>query len=1668
MKSMRYLTCLLVFILGIDNLSAQDDCTGAIALCANSTITRSTSGATPGGTDPAITCGDNTVNNNIWFTILAINAGNCTVTVSNINNNPGLEMAVYTGTCGSLTPMGICASGSSATAGSMSVSFPTIAGTQYYVMVDGTGGNQELFDILATTSNNAIVARPDANFNANPSYGCIPLPVFLQNTTTLHGGNNITYEWKMDNGSFVPSSGSDTTVIFNTLGTHTATLRVCNNECGCKTVSQDITVQDLQTSITPVPSVACIGSLINFSGNASVQPSPPVVSPSVTAWTWDFGDPASGASNTASGQNVSHTYNGTGTSYTVRLIVEGTCGPDTTFTTINLLPQPIVNAGGLQNICEGDPVTLSAVVSNATNPIVYSWTGPGSIACNSCSTTTVSGLPQGGPYTFTVFITDANGCTADTTSDVLVHEKPSVFAGGSIQVCSYDPAPLNAIVTGGTPSYTYVWTPSAGLSDPSIANPVATNTNGQSYCVTVTDSAGCTSDPDCITVSQFPKPVINSSVATICATQANRQTVLSVNGADPASTYSWGLSPNYNLITGSTPDSSSVTVSFPSSAGNYQFTARVTDGATGCIDTINFSFTVTAGLNLSVTGPFRICSGDSATLQVNGGITYTWTSSPPYVFADPSLAIQTVSPVSTTNFTITGTTGGCDATINYVLTVYADPVAQAAPIPPVCGCATVNLNGLGSSPGMSYLWSSVNGNTIANSTSMITTAQVCSGDTFNLRVTDNASTCYSDTFTVAVSDSLPVAQANVNPFLICNGSTTTISLDGSGSDSTGVTYHWTSDNPAAIIADTTARNTTADVSTQTVFYLTVTNASGCDSTISDTVFIVPPPVISAINPFICTSDIFQQATIIVNGASPGSNFNWTVPPCVTPQTPSFDTETFDFVSCSAGIYNFSVIVTDATSSCVTTLTQDIQVVNGVVLVPSADTTICEGGSVIMTVSGANTFAWSNGASTDTVVVNGLPASATPYNYTVTGTAGSCTSSHTYSITVNPVPATGAIGGFASACEFDTASSYSVTPATGNYTWSVTGGTITSGQGTSNITVDWDSSGAGFISVVDTNSFGCPGPVQTLNVIIYPLPDTSSITGPATICSNTIGTYNVNPAAGSTFYWSINGGTFVTGQTGVTNNFIFGPPGPGLVSVYEVSAAGCVGPVTDFNVTINPEPLPPLVTGSVYVCDNITEIYSIVPVAGSVYTWNTINALQDSLNTSNDSLYVTWGTQGTGIIQVSEQNSFGCYGDTTNITVNINRHPILSLPVDSASICSNNTYQVSANSNTGNVNWSHDGAGVFNDSTLISPVYIPGTADSGYVHLMMVAENFPCNNDTARFTLYISPAPQIAVTATQSTLCYGSFDTLHVSGTGTYIWTPGGLTDSTIIISPLVTTTYYVSVTSAFSCTTIDSVTVSVIPPGIPDGGPDLQICNGDSVFLNGTQQNAGGVLWSTAGDGVFYPIDNIVDPVYIPGTADTAAGQVTIYIAATGACLNLTDTLELFINGLPSINAGSDTILTGGSSSNAAIPLAPVGNNVTGVIWTTSGTGTFTPSDTSFNATYIPSVEDYRLDSIILTITTAGNCVPAVDFLEIDFAPFIIPNIITPYPSSPGQNDFFEIRNLPPGTQLKIWDRWGLIVFSSSSYFNDWDAFGLKSDVYYYILETETKRYKGWIEVMKD
>ncbi len=108
-----------------------------------------------------------------------------------------------------------------------------------------------------------------------------------------------------------------------------------------------------------------------------------------------------------------------------------------------------------------------------------------------------------GSHELTYTITDFNGCTASCTFTITVNPLPTANAGTDAVIILGNSTTLNGTATGGNPPYAYAWSPAASLSDPLIANPVATPAVTTIYTLTVVDTYGCY-DSDEVTVTVLP------------------------------------------------------------------------------------------------------------------------------------------------------------------------------------------------------------------------------------------------------------------------------------------------------------------------------------------------------------------------------------------------------------------------------------------------------------------------------------------------------------------------------------------------------------------------------------------------------------------------------------------------------------------------------------------------------------------------------------------------------------------------------------------------------------------------------------------------------------------------------------------------------------------------------------------------------------------------------------------------------------------------------------------------------------------------------------------------------------------------------------------------------------------------------------------------------------
>lgn len=304
---------------------------------------------------------------------------------------------------------------------------------------------------------------------------------------------------------------------------------------------------------------------------------------SVLSWSWDFGDPLSGSSNTSTILTPTHLYTALGT-YTAQLILNYTCYSDTLKQVISItVPSPTFNVTGNFTICPGNSATLTA--NGATT---YSWSNnsTGSVVVLSPSVTT----------NYTVSGTGTNVCFP-VVSSITVNVIPSSIAlTGPSGICPGKTATLI-----GTGVSTYSW--SNGSNSNSISVSPLSNTI---YTLSGTDSSGCIRTA---TLSQlvYPAPSLSVSGSGTLCEGAFKQL-----GASGLSTYTWSTNAFTNTIN-------------VQPLVNTVYTVTGAD-LNGCIASTTLMVNPIALPSLSITGDSSICKGEFAELSISGASTYTWST----------------------------------------------------------------------------------------------------------------------------------------------------------------------------------------------------------------------------------------------------------------------------------------------------------------------------------------------------------------------------------------------------------------------------------------------------------------------------------------------------------------------------------------------------------------------------------------------------------------------------------------------------------------------------------------------------------------------------------------------------------------------------------------------------------------------------------------------------------------------------------------------------------------------------------------------------------------------------------------------------------------------------------------------------------------------------------
>ena len=141
--------------------------------------------------------------------------------------------------------------------------------------------------------------------------------------------------------------------------------------------------------------------------------------------------------------------------------------------------------------------------------------------------------------------------------------------------------------------------------------------------------------------------------------------------------------------------------------------------------------------------------------------------------------------------------------------------------------------------------------------------------------------------------------------------------------------------------------------------------------------------------------------------------------------------------------------------------------------------------------------------------------------------------------------------------------------------------------------------------------------------------------------------------------------------------------------------------------------------------------------------------------------------------------------------------------------------------------------------------------------------------------------------------------------------------------------------------------------------------------------------WTGTGYGGFSGPSNQLTNVYVPSTLDVFVSPVKLILTSTGECPSNKDTLFLYVNPQPMVNASADQTVC--ANNAAAVMNGSISGGANSGVWSTSGTGSFVNNPTELNASYIPSTADLTNSPItlVLTSTNNGSCAAESDTMML-------------------------------------------------------------------------------------
>lgn len=394
---------------------------------------------------------------------------------------------------------------------------------------------------------------------------------------------------------------------------------------------------------------------------------------------------------------------------------------------------------GLATVFPAQTITIAAGWNTHSFANAFNWDGSSNILVEIC----FNNQPDAYTYNSPTYYTNTS---FNSVIYYNADNNPTVCSSPASALTSTSrPNMRFAVCSGGDAgNYSYAWFPSYGLSDSSIANPVATVTNDTMYSVIVTDTIGGCSDTASVDLTIVPGFTFSISAqdSLVCIGDSVQ---LYANPA-PAGNYSYNWKPSdlFNDTTAQNP------MAVFDSAGSYPVYISISNGGCSAVDSLFFEvFDMPIPL---ITGDTQLCIGDSTQLTASGGTGYDWT--PTAGLSATNIADPVTSPGSSITYFVTVTNdGGCSATTGITVVVSPLPVVNLGADYVFCDTAQLTA------PGgfVSYLWSTGSASQTIN---------VTAPGSYHVKVKDVNGCMNSDTVMLYV-DTTGVVQITNAPDTLC-------------------------------------------------------------------------------------------------------------------------------------------------------------------------------------------------------------------------------------------------------------------------------------------------------------------------------------------------------------------------------------------------------------------------------------------------------------------------------------------------------------------------------------------------------------------------------------------------------------------------------------------------------------------------------------------------------------------------------------------------------------------------------------------------------------------------------------------------------------------------------------------------------------------------------------